>query len=931
MKNLYLLLLSFALVACGTKTEMIREYVDLNGKWQFQLDTANIGVKNNWYSLNLSGSINLPGTTDLNCKGILNKDTSAMRLNRVYKYEGAAWYRKKVFIPPAMQDKHIALFLERTKASQVWIDSFFVGESKTLQSAQQFDVTGLLAPGEHYITIQINNDLKLTPYGNVHIYSDETQTNWNGIIGKLFLEAASKTYISNLQVYPDIDKRKIDIKMEIVNGLNLSNLDIDLIVEKTEHGQTKNLKTKKITTECKPVLELEYDLSADCSLWDEYEQPIYKLTAVISNGEIKDSKTVPFGMRKFSAKGTQFDINGRTVFLRGKHDAAVFPLTGCTPMNIEEWTRVFKIAKSYGINHYRFHSYCPPEAAFEAADIEGIYIQAELPFWGGLESDTLALMLRKEGIAMLNSYANHPSFVMFSQGNEIWGGHNNVEKNIEALKEYDSRPLYTMGSNNNIGYAAPLPCSDFFIGARTPYEKDTILTHTRLTHAFADSKDGGTLNSVTPSTETNYNFAVSQLKIPIVSHEIGQYQIYPDYSEINKYIGTLRAWNLEIFRDRLKKAGMLKQDIEFQKASGAWSAECYKAEMETAIRTKGLAGFQLLDLQDYPGQGTALIGILDAFMDSKNVVSREEWLQSCNDVVLILEYPKYCWTNKEIFHAKNIVANYSNKNIENSLSWKVKNQNGDVINSGVFQKLILEKGKLTQAGEISIDLSSIKSAEKLTIDLSMSDSSYSNIYPIWVYPPSADIEKPKDIIITENLDDQQLVSLEQGGKVLLFPSTEDVKDKSYPGLFPPDFWNFGMFKGISEWVKKPISPGTLGILTNPKHPIFNYFPTEFHTNWQWFPIIKASNSFILDNAAQEYKPIVQVIDNLERNHKLGLIFEFKVGKGKLLVCMSQLNNILDKPEAAQLYKSILAYINSADFNPEYEINAQELKKMFTKH
>ena len=293
MKNLYLLLLSFALAACSTKPEMIREYVDLNGKWQFQLDTANIGVKNNWYSLNLSDSINLPGTTDLNCKGALNKDTSAMRLNRVYKCEGAAWYRKKVVIPPAMQDKHIALSLERTKASQVWIDSSFVGESKTLQSAQQFDVTGLLAPGEHYITIQINNDLKLTPYGNVHIYSDETQTNWNGIIGKLFLEAASKTYISNLQVYPDIDKRKIDIKMEIVNGLSLSNLDIDLIVEKTEHGQTKLLKPKKITTACKPVLELEYDLSVDCSLWDEYEQPIYKLTAVISNGEIKDSKTVP--------------------------------------------------------------------------------------------------------------------------------------------------------------------------------------------------------------------------------------------------------------------------------------------------------------------------------------------------------------------------------------------------------------------------------------------------------------------------------------------------------------------------------------------------------------------------------------------------------------------------------------------------------------
>lgn len=930
MKKNYLILLLIAFVSCNSKEEIIREYIDLKGQWQFGIDTADIGIQQKWFLLDLNDSISLPGTTDLNKKGYLNKDTTTLHLNRVYKYEGVAWYRKKITVPENFRDKHIQLFLERTKSSTIWIDSMLVGDSKILQSPQQFDISDYLTPGDHFITIRLDNSLEITPYGNVHIYSDDTQTNWNGIIGKLFLEASSKTYISNLQVYPDVDNEKIRIQLEIDNQLNLRDVNVDLIVKRTVDGKTQKLKTQQITKSLDAVMELEYVLGKECRLWDEYQKPIYTLTAVISNGDMKDSKTVAFGMRKFTAKGTQFDINGRTTFLRGKHESAVFPLTGYTPMDVEDWVRVYEIAKSYGINHYRFHSYCPPEAAFTAADQAGIYLQAELPFWGGLESDSVAGMMREEGFAMLKAYANHPSFVMFSHGNEIWSGHDRVEGNIIALKEFDDRVLYTMGSNNNIGYAPPRPCSDFFVGARIPYSADTILTHTRLTHSYADSKDGGILNSLTPSTEIDFSYAVSNMAIPIVSHEIGQYQIYPDYSEINKYTGVLRARNLEVFRNRLTASGMLDQQADFQKASGAWAARCYKAEMEAAIRTPGLAGFQLLDLQDFPGQGTALVGILDAFMDSKNVVSTEEWLQSCNDVTLLLEFPKYCWTNKEKFHAKTTVANYSNKPLDKNLNWEIKNQNGDVIQKGTFADLSAEEGRLTPAGEIEVDLTPVKKSEKLDVHLSIPGTAYTNVYPLWVYDTSTEATVPKSIIVSEAVNDEVLMKLREGANVLLFPTPEDVRNKSVPGHFPPEFWNYGMFKSISEGANKPVSPGTLGILTNPDHPVFNYFPTDFHTDWQWFSIIKASNSFILDNTSSEYRPIVQVIDNLERNHKLGLIFEFKAGNGKILVCMSQLNQILDKPEAAQLYQSITKYMDSGDFNPGYEINQEELKKLFAK-
>lgn len=927
MKYPVFTLLFIPLLNSCHQSKDFRHYIDLKSTWQFALDTSDHGITQKWFAMDLGDSINLPGTTDLAARGFLNKDTSTGHLNRLYKYEGAAWYRKKIIIPDNFRDKSISLFLERTKSSMIWIDTFYVGKSSLLQSPQEFDVTSFLSPGEHFITIRIDNRLKLTPYGNVHIYSDDTQTNWNGIIGQIYLEAKNKTHISNLQLYPDIDSNKVNIRLEIENSLNWDKMKIELLVEKTVKGKTRKLKSIKMEKPCEPYLEFEYHLGSETALWDEYDQALYQLTAEISNGDLKDAKTVPFGMRKFSVKGTQFAINKRITFLRGKHDACVFPLTGHPPMDVEGWIKVFEIAKSYGINHYRFHSWCPPGAAFTAADQKGIYLQAELPFWGGLESDTTAGNLLVEGLAMLKSYANHPSFVMFSHGNEIWSGHDRVEKNIMALKKSDSRPLYTMGSNNNIGYVPPYACSDFFVGARTPYAHDTILTHTRLTHGYVDSKDGGILNTQVPSTYIRFSYPVNQMNIPVISHETGQYQIYPDFSEIEKYTGVLRAWNLEVFRNRLKKSGMMNQNIDFHKASGAWSAICYKAEMEAAIRTKGFAGFQLLDLQDFPGQGTALVGILDAFMDSKNVISREDWLQSCNDVVLLLEFPKFCWTNNEKFRAKIEVANYSQKTFKEDLEWQVSGKNGKIVSQGKFPEPSISPEGIRNVGEISFDFSSIAKAEKLTIHISLKNTPYTNSYPVWVYPQQNKLPDPGEIYVADALNPKVISILEEGGKVLLMPSSDMVKKNSLPGLFPPDFWNYGMFKGISEWAKKPVSPGTLGVLTDPKHPIFNSFPTEFHTHWQWFSIIKASNSLILDKTADHYRPVVQVIDNLERNHKLGLIFEFKSGKGKLLVCMSQLNTIFDKPEAVQLYQSILNYMNSGDFNPDYEVKPQELNKL----
>ncbi|MGE5406376.1 MAG: hypothetical protein ACM3NR_01585, partial [Methanosarcina sp.] len=371
------------------------------------------------------------------------------------------------------------------------------------------------------------------------------------------------------------------------------------------------------------------------------------------------------------------------------------------------------------------------------------------------------------------------------------------------------------------------------------------------------------------------------------------------------------------------------QAMDFFRASGALSMICYRADIEMAMRTPGFGGFHLLDLQDFPGQGTALIGVLDAFMDNKGLITPAEFSHFCNKVVPLLITEKFCWTNKEMLKGKIKVANYSAAEISNQhVTWLLKNAGNEIVEQG-SSDVSLKQGALTDIQDLNIDLSKFSSPEKATLSITLDGTEYENSYSLWIYPATDDVKIPEGISIASNLDNNTMEKLSSGGSVLLFPEAKDITDQSVGGLFITDYWNYRMFKGISENNKKPVSPGTMGILTNPTHPLFNEFPTEFHSNWQWWPIVKKSRPFILDNAPAKYHPIVQVVDNIERNHKLGLIFEFSVGKGRLLVCMSDLRSIQDKPEAKQLYSSILKYMSSDKFNPATSLTTAELKELFS--
>ena len=852
----------------------------------------------------------LPGTIDTNHLGFAPSDTTeTTHLTRLYAYKGKATYSRTIEIPKQWKKAAVELFLERTKPTWVYVDGNLVDSCNFISTPQRY-ILPKLKTGKHQLDIVVDNSRGVPEqvYGSSHAYTEDTQTNWNGIIGEISL-------------------KQVELKA----------------------GQ--KLKSGMVQSESRQYT----------------------------------GKVLPC-FRDFRIEGAHFYADGHPVFLRGKHDAAVWPLTGHVDMTVEGWMKYLGICSAYGINHVRFHSWCPPEAAFVAADSLGIYLQPELPFWGSFDDkdETLMTFLHQEGENILREYGHHPSFRMMALGNELWGSIDKMKEFVDDFRKIAPDKYYTFGSNYYLGYQGVKEGMDYFTTCRIGGEGwGKYNTHTRGSFSFADAYDGGIINHFRPNTSMNFDEACDKAGIPIISHETGQFQTYPDYREIKKYTGVLYPYNFEIFRRRLAAAGMLSQADDFHKASGLWSVKLYKADIEMDLRTKNMAGFQLLDIQDYPGQGSAFVGILDAFMESKGITTANEWHQWCSPVVPLLVTDRFCYDENEMMDAKVQIANYGGESLKGKkLVWKLDyapDENSDnvasskpAVNIDRFNQpsplaqgeipITTDEEGLIDIGEIhhqmkvmakgfndgngaclDVKIPSRKVILTLAIDYGKYDARrHSNTYDLWIYTTEKDLSIfKKGVVVTGDLTDDVVKKLEKGGKVLWMPTTSknfvasadtlsqasNATPYTVGGLFQTDYWNYRMFKTICENNKKTVSPGTLGILTNPKHPIFSQdFPTEMHTNWQWFPVIKESQPLVLDNFAKDYKPIVQVIDNIERNHKLGLVMEWKVGKGKLLVCMSDLEKAAVYPEGRAFYESVLCYMRSPEFNPQTEIGIADLRK-----
>jgi hypothetical protein len=915
------------------------ETVSLAGAWRFQLDRDDVGIVQEWFERVLPEKIALPGslpgqgigdpvTVDTQWIGaIIDRSWFTAPEYEAYRragnvkvpfwlqpekyYAGAAWYQREITVPGEWQAKRIILSLERPHwETRVWVDGRQVGANNALATPHEH-VLGLLTPGPHRLTIRVDNRMVVDVGENAHSVSDHTQGNWNGIVGRIALRATAPAWIEELQVYPRVATRSVRVSGQ-VRGDPLPPT-VRLAVTRRESAADERAEGREIGVErADGRFDTTIELGATAPLWDEFSPVLHRLTAILPNGEVR---AVTFGLREITTAGTQFLINGRKTFIRGTLDCAHYPRTGHPPTDVVEWKRVIGVAKEHGLNLIRFHSWCPPEAAFVAADELGFYFHVEASTWPNRsttlgDGQAIDRWLYEETERILRAYGNHPSFVLMASGNEPGGRQSAayLGKWVAHYRDHDSRRLFSSSAGwpeipENQWHCVPKP----------------------RVHALGDGLKAR-INARPPETHTDYRDYTGKRTVPVVSHEIGQWCVYPNFDEIPKYTGYLKPKNFEIFRDTLRAHGMGDQAKQFLMASGRLQTLCYKEEIESALRTPGMGGFELLDLHDFPGQGTALVGVLDAFWEEKGYVTPAEYRRFCGPTVLLARLERRVFTSDGMLQAAVEVAHFGRAPLDRAVvAWKLVGGAGQVAARGTLAPQTIPVGNGTVLGHVSVPWAGLPAPARYRLVVGLEGTTIENDWDVWVYPPEVDASVPPGVLVVDAMNARALAALDAGGRVLLLIPPERVrnvaKDKIMLG-FSSIFWN-------TAWMRNR-PPTTLGILCDPQHPALAAFPTEEHSNWQWWYLVSRAGAMILDDLPRGERPMVQVIDDWFTARKLGLIFEAKVRKGRLLVCSIDLESAMtENPVARQLRHSLLQYMASARFAPNAAVTEEMVTRLMT--
>ena len=933
--------------------------VPLQGWWRFELDPLDAGEGQQWFKRDLQNRIQLPGilqaqdfgnAVSVDTPWVLSLYDRFWYLRDEYKaytergkvkipflsqppqhYLGAAWYQRDIQIPPALAARRLVLTLERPHwETTVWLDDRKIGSDKSLVAPHVFDL-GTVGPGRHRLTVRVDNRMILPYRPDAHSVSDSLGGSWNGIVGRIELNDTGQVWIDDVQVYPDLARKTIQVKVRIGNITGRPGSALLTVVSPSVGAVPVSW------NEAGGAAQMDVPLGTDAETWDEFHPKLHRVRLWLNGADFEEYKDISFGLRDFRAQGKEFTLNGRPVNFRGTHHGGDFPLTGYPPTDVRSWKALFQICQAWGLNHMRFHSWCPPEAAFQAADELGFYLQPEPGMWNEISPGTpMEKMLYEETDRMIKAYGNHPSFLLLSASNEPKGRwQESLPRWVAHYRQQDARRLYASGT----GHTEP-----------------TIENITEGTDYLAIQRIGPLmLRRESAWFGRDYGQSLTEINIPVISHEVGQWVAYPDYDVIKKFRGYLRPGNFEIFRESMAAQGLLEKNKDFAAASGRFQLECYKEEIEANLRTPGLGGFQLLDLHDFLGQGTALVGLLDPFWESKGYVSASEFKQFCNTTVPLARVTKRIFTNGERFTADVEIAHFGSKPLENARTvWAIGGPEGGALATGEFTTRSIPIGKNIPLGRISADLSLFPPGDySLTVTVgpeSVVDAVgkirggkrtatrgdyFQNSWNFWVYPerlsddhPAGDAKCPlspsPNILVTRSWEEAEK-KLASGGRVLFIPLNSELNWTSPPLDNVPVFWNRQM---------GPAWGRMLGLLVERrpeelKSAALSQFPTKAHFDWQWASMISNVRAINLDRLPAQLEPTVWAIDDWNRNYKLGVLFECTVGDGKLLVSafdVSKPGN--SNPVARRLRYSLLNYISSDCFQPKTPVLAEQIRGLF---
>lgn len=774
--------------------------IELSGEWH-------IRDINNEYSI----PIKLPATTEMakiEINGI-NYDYETTHLRRLYPVNQNLFYRKYINIDDYFAKKPLELNLERTKYTKVYVDGELASYSHDMVTMQHHKLKKL-NKGLHEIIISVDNNLtRHEDFDSVfldgHQYSEHTQTNWNGILGEMYI---------------------------CVDGEREDN---DIVIK-------DNIK--------------------------------------IVGNKIYD--------------------DGKRINLRGNVECCTFPKTGVCPFTKEEWVRIFKKYKNYGLNHCRFHSWCPPESAFEAADEMGIYIQVEMSAFaltlsdnGNTHNKIIYNYFYNNGVKILKEYGNHKSFVILALGNELNGDVTIFERLVSELKKVRNDILITSGANNFLEQPITLLNDDVWITMRT-----AIGANIRGSFSHGDLPLGRLQSKNRLSTDWNYDKMAKISSKPLISHEVGQYQVCPDISDEDKYLGVTVNDVLKDYGAKLLDKNRYEKWEDYFINSGKLVALLYKNEIEALLRTDNISGFQLLGLNDFQGQGMALVGVLNSFYEDKGIISAREWREFCNDTVILLKFDSYVYEKNDIIDITIILYNYSNIDYTNEKITVSLSYGNDIVDEATLEIIDGSRG-LKSIGEVTLDTSNYEYETSGRLKLCAEVLDITNHYDIFILPNEI-ATNPQDVRVIYKVTDEDLQYIKSGGKAIF------IDNSGFEGMFTTDFWCYDMFKKACEEKGKEVAPGTMGLLVNKYHSALNNFVTETYAEAQWQQIM--ANSKVLNVNDKKCDNIIEVIDNFNRCDNLSLMYEERIEKGILITTGCDFYKHMDKVEFRALYNSVINYL-----------------------
>ena len=884
---------------------------DLSGPWHFQFHAPSGQDLRALPDTPFTDTITLPGTVDLAAKAPLNPQMTGTHLmahlTRRHPFVGWAWYRREIVVDERQAGQEAALLFERPHwETTVWLDGLRVGSADSLCTPHRYAL-GRLEAGTHVLTLRVDNTIRYAVgdansfqgfYDLAHSVTDHTQTNWNGVVGRTELQFGGPLTLEHLDLFPNAKTTQLALQATLrhrgaPNQGETAQLQVTVTLS---DGRTLELPPEPVALGSALTRHnWTVHLPDDTPRWDEFSPALHRITVTLeAAGQVLDRQSKSFGLRDFATRGRQFTVNGRPTLLRGTLDCCIFPLTGHPPMTVDAWHVVYRAVLAYGLNHVRFHSYCPPEAAFQAADELGLYLHVETPVWPELGGDpALDDFIRREAERIVREYGHHPSFCILAVGNEPHG--DGQQAFLAAFQQEwaarDPRRVYTGCSgwprlSDNGFHSIPEPRAHRWgEGLESRFNREALNTTRNL---------------------SRWNDA----PVPTVTHEMGQWCAFPNLDEIPRYAGPVAARNFEFVQEDLERKGLLPLARDFTLASGRLQTALYKEEIESALRTPDYGGIQLLSVQDFPGQGTALVGLMDAFWTPKPYSDPARFRECCGPLVPLWSSERFTLDGDRL-RGQVLVSQYGPADLQGaSILWALHDGDGVERRSGRVDAGLLPTGNVRTVGELEVDVSGLIRPGQYEFRLQVqgheadgTERRAQNRWKVWLYPPKVESDGSGDLDIVHTLDADAAARLEAGATLVWSPPPDTLRAESHLGLTTA-FWNVLWTRG------QP--PHTLGLLCDPAHPALAHFPTAPHSDWQWWELLHGRQALHLEHLGLPLQPIVRVIDDWNTNRSLALLAEVRVGRGRLMLCGFDLEGDLERrPVARQMRRSLARYLQHA--------------------